>query len=73
MNAKRIVGVVLILVGAVALYLREISYTTEENVVNMGPMKATMETKKVIPSHPVLSGLVIAGGIALLVMGGKKA
>lgn len=72
MNAKRIAGIVLILLGAAALYLREISYTTQEDVVRVGPLQAKMETEKRIPIHPAISGLVIAGGIALLLLGGKK-
>jgi len=72
MNAKRIAGIVLILVGAVALYLREFSYRTKEDVVKVGPLEAKMETEKRIPIHPALSGLVVVAGIALLVIGGKK-
>ena len=72
MTAKRIAGVVLILLGAAALYLREISYTTQEDVVRVGPMQAKMETRKQIPIHPVFGSLAVVGGIALLVLGGKK-
>ena len=70
--AKKILGAVLILLGAAALYFREISYKTQEDVVRMGPMQATVETRKTIPIHPVFGGLAIAGGLALLVLNRRK-
>jgi hypothetical protein len=44
MKAATIVGVVLIVVGVIALAYQGISYTTTEKVVDIGPLK--VETKK---------------------------
>ena len=68
----KIVGVILILLGAAALYFREISYKTQEDVVRVGPMQATMETRKIIPIHPAFGGVAVVAGVALLVLGRKK-
>ena len=68
----KIVGVILILLGAAALYFREISYKTQEDVVRVGPMQATMETRKTIPIHPAFGGVAVVAGVALLVLGRKK-
>ena len=68
----KIVGVMLILLGAAALYFREISYKTQEDVVRVGPMQATMETRKTIPIHPAFGGVAVVAGVALLVLGRKK-
>jgi hypothetical protein len=72
MSSKKIIGIVLILLGAAALYLREVSYTTDEEVVRVGPMQAKMETRKTIPIHPAFGGAAAAIGVALLLFDRKK-
>jgi hypothetical protein len=72
MTPKKILGIVLILLGATALYLKEISYTTQEEVVRVGPMEAKMETRKTIPIHPVYGGVAIGLGVGLLFFQRKK-
>jgi len=67
-----LVGILLIVLGVVALVYQGITYTTREKVVDLGPIEATAERKKTIPLPPVLGGLALAGGIALLVVGGRK-
>ena len=68
----RIVGIVLIVIGLVSLALGGISYTTKEKVVDIGPIEATAERHKTIPLPPLLGGLALAGGVALLIVGSKK-
>ena len=65
-------GLALILAGALALAYQGISYTRREKVLDMGPLKATMDTQKTIPLPPWLGGLMLAGGVVLLVMGVRK-
>jgi hypothetical protein len=36
-------------------------------VLNLGPIKATVDTQKTIPLPPILGGLALAGGVTLLV------
>ena len=68
----RIIGIVLIAIGLIALALGGISYTTKEKVVDLGPIQATAERHKTIPLPPLLGGLALAGGVALLMAGSKK-
>ena len=68
----RIVGVILIILGVVALIFQGITYTTHKDVINVGPIHATAEQKKTIPLPPVLGGIALVGGIVLLVAGRKK-
>jgi uncharacterized membrane protein len=72
MNILKIVGIILIVVGIVALIFQGITYTTREKVIDLGPIHATAEKKKTIPLPPVLGGIALVGGIVLLVVGGKK-
>lgn len=68
----RIVGILLIVLGLVSLALGGISYTKREKVLDIGPIQATAERHKTIPLPPLLGGLALAGGIALLIVGAKK-
>jgi hypothetical protein len=64
-----VLGILLVLFGVVALAYQGISYTTREKVIDLGPIEATKETHKSIPIPPIIGGLALVGGIALVVMG----
>ncbi len=68
----RIVGIVLIVIGVISLAIGGISYTKREKVIDLGPIQATAEREKTIPLPPLLGGLALAGGVALLIAGSKK-
>jgi len=68
----RIIGIALIVVGIVSLALGGISYTKREKVLDVGPIQATTERHKTIPLPPLLGGLALAGGVALLIAGSRK-
>jgi uncharacterized membrane protein len=67
-----LVGIALILLGIVAFAYQGISYTSREKVIDVGPLQASVDTKKTIPLSPLLGGLVLVGGIVLVVVGSKK-
>ena len=67
-----LVGIALILLGIVAFAYQGISYTSREKIVDVGPLQASVDTKKTIPLSPLLGGLVLVGGIVLVVVGNKK-
>lgn len=73
MRASVIVGIVLIVAGALALAYQGISYTREREVVDLGPISATAETRETIPIPPLLGGLAIAAGVVLILVGRRKA
>ena len=68
----KIVGIVLIVIGIIALAYGGITYTTEEKVLDIGPIEATAERQKTIPLPPLLGGLALAGGVALLIVGSRR-
>lgn len=72
MNVKTIVGLVLVVLGVLALVYQGIPYKTQEEVVNIGPIRATAETEKTLPIHPVFGALVLASGVVLVIMGARK-
>lgn len=72
MKPSSIVGLVLIVLGIFALAYQGITYTKRERVADIGPIHATKDTQKTIPLPPVLGGLALVGGVALLVAGAKN-
>lgn len=72
MRAATIVGIILIAVGIVALVYQGVSYTTEQTVLELGPVDVQAEERRTIPLPPILGGLALAGGIALVIAGSRK-
>jgi len=71
-KALTFLGLALILAGALALAYQRVSYTRREQVLDVGPLKATMNSRETIPLPPWLGGLMVAGGVVALVMGVRK-
>ncbi|WP_158751977.1 DUF3185 domain-containing protein [Acidobacterium sp. S8] len=69
----KVTGIVLIVIGIIALIYGGITYTTQKKVIDMGPIQASKKETHSIPLPPVLGVLAIVGGGALLLVGGKKA
>ena len=67
----KLIGILLIVMGVVALAVGGFSYTKREKVLDIGPLEATTETRKTIPVAPVAGIAAIAGGVALVVVGAK--
>lgn len=68
----KIAGIVLIVIGVIALALGGISYTKREKIMDIGPIQASADREKTIPLPPLLGGLALAGGVVLLIAGSKK-
>jgi hypothetical protein len=66
------VGIVLIVLGALALAYQGFSYTRHHNVIDMGPMHVTADTHEWVSLPPILDGLALVGGIVLVVMGARN-
>ena len=69
MNLATLVGFLLIILGAIALAFEGISYTKRRETVQVGPIGATIEEKETIPMSPVLGGVALVAGIALVIAG----
>lgn len=68
----KIVGIILIVIGVIALAYGGFSYTRRETVLDIGPIEATAERRETVPLPPILGALALVGGIALMVAGSKK-
>ena len=72
MKPAGIIGIVLIVIGIIALAYGGITYTKREKVLDLGPIQATAEKQKTIPFPPVLGGICLVGGIVLVIVGSRK-
>lgn len=71
MNPLRIVAVVLVVAGVLALVYGGFSYTREDTAVKLGPLELKVEQKETV-NVPVWAGVgAIAAGVLLLTFGGR--
>jgi uncharacterized membrane protein len=65
-------GILLVVLGGLALAYQGFSYTHQAKVLDVGPIHATAEEQKHVSIPPILGGLALVGGILLLVAGARK-
>jgi hypothetical protein len=68
----KVVGIVLILLGVLALVYQGINYTKRREVVELGPVQMTAEQKETIPVPPIVGGILVVAGAGLLLMGRRR-
>ncbi len=71
MNMKQ-VGIILIVLGVLALVYQGIQYTSKEKILDIGSIKVSADTKKTIPLPPIVGGVALVAGIALILADRKK-
>ncbi len=65
-------GVLLVLAGLAALVHPMISYRTDQRDIQIGSMKARLETRRIFPIPRVVGSMVVFSGIAIVLWGFKK-
>jgi hypothetical protein len=73
MKTSTVVAIILIAAGIMAFAYQGFTYTTREQVVNLGPVHVTAERTRTLPLPPIVGMIAVVGGIILLVVGRKKA
>ena len=66
-----VIGLVLLAVGVAMLAYQGISYTRQEQVAQLGPLRVTTEKRKTFPLSPA-AGAVVAGLGAILIVVGVR-
>ncbi len=72
MKPTMMIGIALMVLGAAGLAFQGISYTTREKVVDVAGIQISTETRRTIPVPLVVSSLVLAAGIAVVVVSSKR-
>ncbi len=59
-------GIILIVLGVLALAYQGFSYTRREKVIDAGPIQVSADKEKTVPTPPILGALALAAGAVLL-------
>jgi len=68
----KLVGFILIVLGVLALVYQGIQYTTKEKILDIGSIKISADTEKTIPLPPIVGGVALVAGIALILADRRK-
>jgi hypothetical protein len=71
-KAAPVIGLILIVLGVAALAVRGVHYTKREEVLKLGPIQATTETRETVPIPPAAGVAAIVAGVALVWFGARK-
>lgn len=72
MKPISMVGILLVVLGALALAYQGITYTHREKIIDVGPIHASADERKTIPLPPIVGAITLAAGISLLVVGSRQ-
>ena len=67
-----IIGVILIIVGIVGFAWGGLHWSTEKKDAQLGPLEIKHTENQGINFPPIVSGICLVGGIALVALGGRK-
>jgi len=68
----KLAGIILIIIGVLALTYQFFSYTTTEKGAQLGPIEIQHQETHTVPIPPIVGGVCIVGGVLALVAGGRK-
>ena len=72
MKGLLLIGIVLMVLGAVGLIYGGITYTKDKETADLGPLSVSVEDKETLAMHPALGGLILVGGIVVTAIATKK-
>lgn len=72
MSAKRVIGILLIIVGIVALVWGGVFWTERDTVVDAGPLEIQTEDREGFAMPPVLGIIALVGGIVLVAIPDRR-
>ena len=72
MKPATIVGIVLIVIGIIGFAVGGFSFTHEKQDAKIGPLNIEHKETSTVPIPPILSGIALVGGIALVIVGAKS-
>jgi uncharacterized membrane protein YidH (DUF202 family) len=68
---NKLLGLILIVLGLIALAWGGFTYKTSEKVIDIGPIQATREKTHNVPLSPIAGAIAVVGGVVLLLVAKK--
>lgn len=68
----RTIGAILIILGILGFIVDNVSFTTSEQVMDVGPVEVERERERSIPITPLAAGGAILVGAGLVVVGTRR-
>jgi uncharacterized membrane protein len=68
----RAIGIILIVLGILGFIVDNVSFTTDEQVADVGPVEIEQQEERSIPITPLAAGGAIVIGAGLVVVGSRK-
>ena len=72
MKSTAVLGIVLAIIGIIALAYQGFSYTTQKKAVDLGPIEITKNERHTVPLPPIIGVVALVGGIVLIVAGNQS-
>jgi hypothetical protein len=72
MKSMTVLGILVVVLGVLALVYQGFSYTRRENVLDIGPIHATADRREHVPLPPIIGGVALVAGAVLLAMGARQ-
>ncbi|MEI9979451.1 MAG: DUF3185 domain-containing protein [Edaphobacter sp.] len=69
MKPVTIIGILLIILGIIGYATGGLSFTHEKKVVDLGSVQIAHKTQDTLPLSPILSTVLLVGGLGLVVVG----
>ncbi|MEO3408011.1 hypothetical protein AAFN85_29105 [Mucilaginibacter sp. CAU 1740] len=63
---NKLLGIILIIVGAVMLIWTGFTYTKKEKIIDAGPIQVSADREKSVNWPPYLGGVLVLGGIVIV-------
>jgi hypothetical protein len=62
----KIIGIILIVIGALGIAYGGFTWTYRDKVVDAGPIQITTDKHKTLPVPPIAGALIMVAGVALV-------
>jgi len=68
----RMLGLVIVILGALALGYGGFSYVSRDKIIDAGPVQVSADKEHNVWIPPVIGGVAVAAGLVLMVVGGGR-
>jgi hypothetical protein len=72
MKPAGVIGIILIIVGIIGFAYGGLGWKSQKKDAQLGPIEITHQEKHGIDFPPIVSGICLVGGIALVIVGSRQ-